>query len=821
MSDTQQYLVGMRLLRPIEKVNQNFNNVFNHRPIISLTVEQSTLKNSYEENESQQKFYPVQFKDNQLGIYGNDGITSISVDGKMIANQGDADIISIPWSIIQNVPTATSTQSGIVKVAASRNNIINTISGGQTPNRYYGVEIDSGGKLFVNVPWTGGSGGADKYHISGNWNGLTYTAEPVNGAEPLQFTLQTGTTSTTVAAGNHTHTISLANDAGTSSLTLMYSGKYRLTAGGSSYVFTMPALGNTSTTAAAGNHTHSISLTSSSGTSTITLSPNTTYQLTAGGQSIIFKTSVLADVATSGNYDDLTNKPTIPPMVVANDTSGTSQGTLSALKIGDNYYTVPGGTGGAVTKVSGGNSLSVTPSTGIGDVTVSLDSHINVLKITPNTTYSLTAYYREGDVVLYSGQYYKCKGIVTGTGNGPSGTSASNTYWEYAGGGGGSGYISTTLYKAGDIVYAGSYKYICTGIVVGRTPTNTTYWESATASQVTIDAGILQATGAIHFGSNSTDLQTVLDSKSTITNINNSSGTTLNSLTINGTGYTISGSSEIVIDTAQYSTMGAIYIAAGGSGGTIKPIIIKDNTTYYRGSLHPLSIEGPLDGANTTYTMEVDEECSSNRYYNGTNTDYAKGNTPFSTFLLHYAANYQPQNNNLDTISGYYADASKDGLLKVVDGTVGLDTTEYQIKYGAQVHNTVLAGPAGTSSSDNIPTFRNLVPEDFGDYSPIPTSYATVDMVNSGAGYISDEYSQNRIFKQLPILMPVPSSLTEYYLINFSRIVYNSLTPGVQYYIYNNTYINSGNAILTQLNFNGTLDEDNHLWFGITTKTLS
>lgn len=54
--------------------------------------------------------------------------------------------------------------------------------------------------------------------------------------------LAIGTTSTTAAAGNHTHTTTLATDTGTSSLTLASAGKYKLTAGGSSVIFTMPTI---------------------------------------------------------------------------------------------------------------------------------------------------------------------------------------------------------------------------------------------------------------------------------------------------------------------------------------------------------------------------------------------------------------------------------------------------------------------------------------------------------------------------------------------------------------------------------------------------
>ena len=49
-------------------------------------------------------------------------------------------------------------------------------------------------------------------------------------------------------------------------------------------------IGTTSTTAAAGNHTHSTTLSTDSGTPTVTMAPNTTYKLSTGGTNVVFKT---------------------------------------------------------------------------------------------------------------------------------------------------------------------------------------------------------------------------------------------------------------------------------------------------------------------------------------------------------------------------------------------------------------------------------------------------------------------------------------------------------------------------------------------------
>lgn len=245
--------------------------------------------------------------------------------------------------------------------------------------------------------------------------------------------LTIGTTGTTAAAGNHTHTTSLASDTGTSSITLASAGVYKLTAGETSVIFKMPTIptvdypvtsvagktgavtleasdvglgnvgnfkavstvanqglttteksnartnigagtsnleiGTTSTTAAAGDHTHTLSMATSYGTSSIDLEANTKYQLTAGGSTYIFKTpaggSSTDSYHTSGSWSGLTYTAT----AVGN------AGTLA--------FTIPTGT--TSTTVSAGNhthtfaSLTSKPTTlsgyGITDGTAANHTH--------------------------------------------------------------------------------------------------------------------------------------------------------------------------------------------------------------------------------------------------------------------------------------------------------------------------------------------------------------------------------------------------------------------------------------------------------------
>ena len=124
---------------------------------------------------------------------------------------------------------ATNTTSGLVKpwythTAASTgpttgNNTtavaINEIT--TTASRYYAVEADNAGRLFVNVPWSDNN--TNYYHTTGSWNGLTYTATANGGAGALAFTIPTGTSATTVAVGNHTHSYAASSSAGGSATT--------------------------------------------------------------------------------------------------------------------------------------------------------------------------------------------------------------------------------------------------------------------------------------------------------------------------------------------------------------------------------------------------------------------------------------------------------------------------------------------------------------------------------------------------------------------------------------------------------------------------
>ena len=162
--------------------------------------------------------------------------------------------------------------------------------------------------------------------------------------------LTIGTTATTAAAGDHSHTTSLATDTGTSSITLESAGIYKLTAGGNSVIFTMPTIptvnypvtsvnsktGAVSLTAsdvgaATSGHTHTASIASSTGTSQLTMEPNTKYALTAGGSSFIFTTP-----EGGGNIDPITESigsASLGTDISADDITSWSAGTNPSLTV--------------------------------------------------------------------------------------------------------------------------------------------------------------------------------------------------------------------------------------------------------------------------------------------------------------------------------------------------------------------------------------------------------------------------------------------------------------------------------------------------------
>lgn len=113
------------------------------------------------------------------------------------------------------------------------------------------------------------------------------TGKSVDGSGNVSWTLaEIG-----AATSGHTHTLSLVSDTGTSSITLAHGGKYKLTAGGNSVIFTLPTDNNTNP---ANYYWANVKVSAASSTSTAPQfskvkinTASSTYQLNVSGDSYV------------------------------------------------------------------------------------------------------------------------------------------------------------------------------------------------------------------------------------------------------------------------------------------------------------------------------------------------------------------------------------------------------------------------------------------------------------------------------------------------------------------------------------------------------
>lgn len=98
---------------------------------------------------------------------------SISKSGSTITLTGsDGSTTSVTDSDTNTTyAQATTTTLGLVKSAANRTTSISPTTGGTTSNRYYGVELDTDGTMFVNVPWSDTN--TNYYHSPSYTSGLS------------------------------------------------------------------------------------------------------------------------------------------------------------------------------------------------------------------------------------------------------------------------------------------------------------------------------------------------------------------------------------------------------------------------------------------------------------------------------------------------------------------------------------------------------------------------------------------------------------------------------------------------------------------------
>jgi len=109
---------------------------------------------------------------------------SVSLGGSVSTEQIASALTAAGYKLtdtIYTLPKATVSALGGIKAAGVRTSAITTTQGGTTSGKYYGVELDSNGKAFVNVPWVNTT-----YSLSSF--GVTATAAEINKLDGLATT---------------------------------------------------------------------------------------------------------------------------------------------------------------------------------------------------------------------------------------------------------------------------------------------------------------------------------------------------------------------------------------------------------------------------------------------------------------------------------------------------------------------------------------------------------------------------------------------------------------------------------------------------------
>lgn len=126
------------------------------------------------------KLANAQLQNNSIIIAG----VGVSLGGSISTTQIASALSAAGYKLtdtIYTLPKATASALGGVKAAAVRSTAITTTQGGTTSGRYYGIELDSNGKAFVNVPWVNTT-----YSLSSF--GITATAAELNKLDGLTTT---------------------------------------------------------------------------------------------------------------------------------------------------------------------------------------------------------------------------------------------------------------------------------------------------------------------------------------------------------------------------------------------------------------------------------------------------------------------------------------------------------------------------------------------------------------------------------------------------------------------------------------------------------
>ena len=310
----------------------------------------------------------------------------------LIANKSvetGTSVVNADWDAIngenqvENKAATLAWNSAVTIATIDGTNITAKLPANPNSNTWRNVKVNGTEKLGTST-----STGALEI-TSGSTNGtisVAGTDVAVNGLGGAAY-LNTGTTSSTVAAGNHTHATTIASDTGTSQVSLTHGGKFKLTAGGTSYIFTMPSDNNSwrnvtvNGTEKLTTATTSGSLDISSGSTNGTISvEGTDVKVTGLGGAAYLNTGTTAGTVAAGNHNH----------------SGTyATNTFSKVKINAETTTIDADSTGDTLTISGGTFISLTSdatndkftinvNTGTSSSTVAVGNHIHSSYVNQN-----------------------------------------------------------------------------------------------------------------------------------------------------------------------------------------------------------------------------------------------------------------------------------------------------------------------------------------------------------------------------------------------------------------------------------------------------